>query len=100
MRVELGGSDWAEIMDAGELRHADRKAVMRVSVMEIDPNRGMAYVSGATDDDARDELLKRIVTNWSLPYPLPKDDPESLGRLSLDQADALAEAVRPHMDLI
>jgi hypothetical protein len=100
MRVELGGPDWAEIKEPGELRHADRKAVLRVSVMEISPEDKRAYVNGANDEEMRDELLKRVVTNWSLPLPLPSLDADSLGRLTLDQADKLAEAVKPHMDLI
>lgn len=100
MRVELGGSDWADLMEPGELRQADRRAVLKHSMMEVDPEAGKATVRGDQDDVLREALLKRIMTNWSFPMPLPQQDPQSFGKLTLAQADALAEAVRPHMALI
>jgi hypothetical protein len=56
----------------------------------------------------RDILLARVVTAWSLPLPLPADDPsagedgepvfaESLKKVPLAAFQALEAAVKPHM---
>ena len=100
MRVELPEDQWAEIREPGELRRADEKAVLRVSTLTIDPETRTASVGGANDQDMEDAMLARVVTGWSFPMPLPKDDPDSLGKLTIAQAHGLAEAVKPHLELI
>jgi hypothetical protein len=100
MRAELPDNNWAELREPGELRRADEKAVLRVSTLTINPETKKAEVNGANDQDMEDAMLARVVTNWSFPFPLPKDDPESLDKLTLDQAHALAEAVKPHLALV
>lgn len=99
MRVELPDGGWAEIAEPTDLRKGDRKAVLAALQVEVD-GEGRRLMSLGYDEDMRDALLRRVVLMWSLPFPLPKDDPASLDKLTLAQADALVEAINPHMDLI
>jgi hypothetical protein len=100
MRVELPEDQWAELKEPGELRRADEKAVLRVSTLTIDPESKTAIVGGANDQDMEDAMLARAVKQWSFPFPLPCADPDSMGKLSIEQAHALAAAVKPHLQLI
>lgn len=100
MRIDLGDGNWAELRELDELRRADQKAVLRSTEMEIDPAEGKAYVNGAADQDQVDALMERIITNWSLPLPLPSKDRHSLGKLTMAQGDALDEAAAPYLDAI
>jgi Arc/MetJ family transcription regulator len=99
MRVELDASSWAEIMDVSELRSGDRKAVNKAVRVELDEKQ-QPILSGALTQDMRDALLKRVVRDWSFPFPIPEKDPVSLDKLTLEQEDALNKAIKPHMDLI
>jgi hypothetical protein len=100
MRVELPEDQWAEIKEVGELRRADEKAVLRVSKLTIDPETKTAIVGGANDQDLEDAMLARVVKQWSFDFPLPCADPDSMGKLTVEQAHALAAAVKPHLQLI
>lgn len=99
MRVDLPDNGWAEIAEPSELRNGDRKAVLKSLTVEVGDD-GKSILSLSYDDEMRDALLRRIVRNWSLPFPLPKDDSASLDKLTIAQADALAKAIKPHMDLV
>jgi hypothetical protein len=100
MRVELPDSQWAELKEPGELRRADEKAVLRVSTLTIDPESKTALIGGANDQDMEDAMLARVVKQWSFDFPLPCADPDSMGKLSIEQAHVLAAAVKPHLQLI
>lgn len=99
MRVEFP-SGWAELKEANELNRGDQKAVLRATTLEIDPDKGVARVGGANDEDMQDALLARVIKDWSLPLPLPGRNPGSLDQLSIEQAKALGEAVKPYLELI
>ena len=99
MRVELDKTGaWADIADVADLRDADRTAVNRAIKFEVGAN-DKPLISGALDDDMRNALLTRVVQNWSLGV-LPRDDPDALGRLTLEQSRNLRKAVEPHMDAV
>lgn len=105
MRVELPpareGEDaaWVEISGPDELRNGDRKAVNKATSIHLDEN-GQPVIPGSLYDDRRDALLRRIILSWSFPSSVPSVDPEALDRLTIEQGDALNEAVKPHMKLI
>lgn len=99
MRVKLDAKNWAEIIPADELRSGDRRAVNRAVRIELDENQ-KPILTGALTEDMRDVLLKRVVREWSFSFPIPGKDERSLDKLTLEQEDALNEAVRPHMDLL
>lgn len=100
MRVELPGGHWAELKPAEELTRADRKAVNAFVVYEVNAEAGRLVVNAGRDDEANAALLARICTDWSLPFPPPATDPSHMDRLSLEQDDALREAIRPHMEAV
>lgn len=100
MRVELTDGAWADIRDVSELRNADRKAVNKAVSLHIDEN-GQPIFAGDMEDKMLDALLRRVITGWSFAgLPLPADDPESLGKLTIPDADLLAEAVKEHLKLV
>lgn len=99
MRVTLDDKNWAEIMDPSELRSGDRRAVNRAVRLEVGEDEKPIF-TGALTDDMRDALLCRVVSNWSLDFPIPAKDAKSLEKLTLPQEDALKAAVQPHLDLI
>lgn len=97
--MELGGSDWADLKEVGELRRGDRRAVNEMISFETS-KAGGPLIRASLDDDMRSAVLQRVVENWSLPLPLPGKAPASLDLLTIEQDDALSEAVQPHLDAI
>lgn len=101
MRVELTDGAWVDILDVGDLRDGDRKAVNAAVNLEVDPETQLPVIPGSMDDDIRDALLKRIITGWSFTnLPLPRDDKASLDKLTIPDARLLHKAIEPHMALI
>src|SRR5215472_16282823 len=100
MRVEIPDGQWAEIRGPETLTRKDEKHVLKASTVTIDPESRTVMTSGAESQILEDAMLARVITDWSFPHPLPIAQPGSLDLLSLDQAHALAEAVRPHLELI
>jgi hypothetical protein len=99
MRIELSEGQWAEVADVESLLDGDRKAVNRAVTLTVEKD-GRRTLPGSMDDDMQDALLARICTDWSLPMPPPSQDLKSLDKLSIAQAHALHEAVKPHMSLV
>jgi hypothetical protein len=100
VRVELPEGNWAEIRPVEELSRADRRAVNKFVVYEVNAEAGRMVINAGADDDAATALLERICTDWSLPLPPPSKDVKSLDRLSLAVDDALRAAIRPHTQAI
>lgn len=98
MQVDLGESQWADIKELADLRRSDRKAVNKAITFQY--KDGQPIVSASIDDDMADAVLKNVVKNWSLPFPVPSADPASLDKLTLEQDDKLREAVQPLLDAI
>lgn len=99
MRVDLPGGQWAELIDPSDLRSGDMKAMRRDQ--SLGGNNTMGWW-----DAARDVLLRRVITSWSLDLPLPKDLPGteeeagSLDRMTIPAYEALLAAIGPHIALI
>lgn len=81
------------------MRRGDRRAVNQVILLESGEG-GRAVIRGSMDDDMRTAVLQRVVTDWSLPWPVPAGHPEVLDNLTIEQDDALSKAVEPHLDMI
>jgi hypothetical protein len=105
MRVELNDGAWADVRDIAELRNKDRKMVNKSVNFHVD-DAGKPIFAGSMEDDMMDALLRRLVTQWSFPMPLPVDDPGtedkpgSLDKLTLADYDKLSAAVAEHMKLM
>lgn len=115
MQVMLDETNWADLKEVSDLRRGDRKAVNEKIVFEGNPETGRPIIRASMDDDIADAVLEHVVLNWSLPLPLPAADPyrpasvsadgktqipESIGsvnKLTIPQADALYEAIKPHI---
>lgn len=93
-------NNWVEVKDVLELRRIDRKAVNAAIVYEVNPETKMPIMRASMDDDISDAVLKTVVTNWSLPFPLPSVDPASLDKLTLEQDNKLREAIQPHINAL
>ncbi len=100
MRVPLPGDHWAELLEPRDLRSGDMKAIRREQPLLV-----MQRTMGGWDD-ARDILLCRVITAWSLPLPLPSELPGteeeagSLDRLEIPVYEALLTAIEPHLSLL
>jgi hypothetical protein len=111
MRVALDSDNYAELKEVTELRRADRVAVNRKVVINFD-NEGKRVVYGSMDDDMAEAVIEHVVTDWSLPFPVPgknphiaatattPENPGSLSFLTLEQDDNLRKAIQPHLDAI
>ena len=97
MRVPISDTHWAELKPVEELTRADRAAVNEFFVLETDVANGRVITRASVDDGMSKALLERICTDWSLPFPPPVKDVESLDRLPLDVDDALRKAIQPHI---
>lgn len=100
MRVDLPDGQWAELLAPEDLRAGDLKAYRALVPADDSP-----FTVGLLDR-MKDLLLCRVIVNWSLDVPLPRDLPGtaeeagSLDRITIPQYKALLDAVEPHIDLI
>jgi hypothetical protein len=111
VRISLDPENWAELKEVTELRRADRAAVNKRVVINFD-DEGNRIIYGSMDDDMAEAVIEHVVTEWSLPFPVPgknphrpatataPENPGSLSFLTLEQDDALRKAVQPHLDAI
>lgn len=102
MRVELDPDNpemWAELREERELTSGDIKSVRRVMRVTIDRDGNRTY-STAEEDEMADALLQRVVKNWSVPLPLPAEDPTSLDKLTPAAYEALKAAIDPYFRLV
>lgn len=100
MNVDLGDGQWADLAEMSELRKAHRNAVNRATRIDFDPKTSQPVVNAGMEDSRADALSVLLIKNWSLQLPLPSEDPDSLGKLTLAQADSLFKAVKPYLDLV
>ncbi len=100
MQIFLDETNWADLKELSDLRRSDRKAVNQAIVFEGNPETGRPIIRASMDDDMTDAIAIHVISNWSLPLPLPSVDPTSLDKLTLDQGDALEAALRPYLDAI
>lgn len=114
MQVKLDETNWANLKEVSDLRRGDRKAVNEKIIVEATTD-GRPIIRQSMDDDVADAVLEHVVLDWSLPLPLPAADPYrpavispkgelvspenigSLNKLTIPQADALYEAIKPHV---
>ena len=102
MRIDLPDGDWADVRELDELRDGDRKALNKAVSLTLTSDEGdnTGHLPGSYEDDMMDALLARVVTNWSLRMPLPSRLRKVLDDLTLGQAKALRDGVKPHYDLL
>lgn len=108
MRIELpskqenGDPNWVDIRT--DLRVKDRLAVQEVAKIELhEDNNSMSML--AMQNDMRNALLGRIITEWSFPYAIPSKNGFAaadvvIGDMDLDDYAVLEEAIQPFMDKI
>lgn len=94
--LQLPSGGWAVLRDPLELRGADRRAVQRAIQ---DPDRKIASALDVTDG-----TICMLVESWFLPYlpgaPLPKDNPDVLGKLTIPDQTALENAIDPALKVL
>ena len=111
-RIELpstqsdGSPNWVEYRD--KLKAGDRFAVQAAAKVELgsgtDDKRVASFLE--MQNDMRNALLGRIITEWSFPDPIPSANSFAaadvvIGNvLDLEDYAALEKAVEPLMDLI
>jgi hypothetical protein len=100
MRVDLGNGQWAELREISDLRRADRRVLNKAITYEVDPESARPVIRASLDDDMADAVLPIVVSNWSLPLPLPSRDIKSLDLLTLEQDTALREGIQGHIDAL
>lgn len=112
MKLNLSSGQWIEMRDANQLTAGDRLAMHSTTRLPVEPgsNGTRTYSFSLSDvDEQLYAVLGQIITGWSYPYCLPRDDDSfdehgkptfenSLRRLSLDDWDELEAATEPHMD--
>jgi hypothetical protein len=76
------------------LQARDKFAVQSAIRLSLDTGTGMQESSGNFLNEARNALLKQLITGWSFTFPVPSaNGSDPLQDLDLDDYDALAEAV-------
>lgn len=92
---------WATIKNKEELNAGDRRAMRGAAPVQIVVNEERRQVTrqlaGDFEDQQRNALLARIITDWNLQWPLPAGDPAVFDDMPIDQLDKLYEAIEPHM---
>jgi hypothetical protein len=108
MRIEMpskdaeGNLNWIDIRT--DLRVKDRLAVQEVATVQIGET-GNSMSMLAMQNDMRNALLGRIITDWSYPFPIPAKNSfvaadVAIGEMELDDYSVLEAAVQPLMDKI
>ena len=99
-----GTPNWVEYRD--RLMALDRFEVQDAVSMEVGGDKGRSRVSLGMQNDLRNALLGRIITDWSFDQPVPaKNDFAAADKvigsvLDLEDYAVLEAAVEPLMDLI
>lgn len=96
-RVELSAGHWADLRDARDLRAGDKMDLI-AEVRSESGGENIVALSNA--------LLRKLIVGWQVwdeggtPLALPRDMPDTLRLLSIDDYDALTAAARPAMELL
>lgn len=94
------GQQYALIKDVRELNAGDRRAIRGAVPLRLaDDGKTLVY-PGDYDEQMKNALLARIVTEWNLSHPLPKGDPAVFDKLDIDQLDRLYAAVAEHVEFL
>jgi|SRR5215469_4262799 len=116
MRVEFASGQWVEIKGADQLTAGDKLALHSQTALpvngedltELSEGRGRINFTLGMIDEQLYSVLSNIISAWSYPFILPRDDiskdetgkrtwEESLRRLPLDDWNELEDATEPHM---
>ena len=100
IEIDTEAGQWAEVKDVAELNAGDRRAVKAASPLRVDPDTGELSIPGDFQERSKNILAARVLTNWSLPHPLPKGDPAILDRLTMKQLDAIYAGITRHIEAI
>lgn len=90
--VELPSGGWADLRDPDTIKAKDRKKVL----LSLDDVRGAM----AEQMQAGEMVMALAVEKWSFDLPVPIEDLDSLGELSIPDHDALATAAKPIHDIL
>jgi hypothetical protein len=82
---------WVELRDPTELRAGDQMDIQD----QVTADNG-----GAILRQMKNALAVALVVNWSLPLPIPTQDPQSLRLMSIPDYTALKRLVEPAEKLI
>lgn len=102
-RADLPSGAWVEYRN--QLKASDRFAVQAVVSVEVGGDASRASFL-EMQNDMRNALLGRIITDWSYPVPIPSKNSFAAADVvigdAMDLTDyaALEKAVEPLMDLI
>ena len=100
IRIDLGSGQFADVLDTSELRDGDRVAIKASYKLGVDPDTKQVTVPGDREDSMRRALLCRLITGWNLQFVIPSKRPDSLDRLTIEQARALYKGTQEHFDLL
>ena len=102
MRVELPSGNWVEYRD--KLLAINRFAVQEAALVEVGDKGRASFLT--IQNDMRNTLLGRIITEWSFPASVPSKNSFAAAdvvignAMDLEDYTALEEAVEPLMELI
>lgn len=92
-KVDLPSGGWALLRDPDTVRNRDRKEILR-RVEGLDDNAGNITIAMSSVEFG----LALMVEEWSFDeLALPRDDLETLDDLTIEDFDALAQAIEPLM---
>lgn len=94
MQITLPSGNTVDLRD--KLTAKDKFAVQAAVRVSLDTSTGMQESTGSFLNDARNALLKLLITGWSFSWPIPSINPGNpLEELDLDDYDALSDEVEP-----
>jgi hypothetical protein len=102
-RIDLPSGGWVEYRD--KLKAVDRFAVQAVASVELGDKKNRASFL-EMQNDMRNALLGRIITDWSYPAPIPSKNSFQAAdmvigeTMDLEDYATLEKAIEPLMDLI
>lgn len=94
------GQQYAMIKDTSELNAGDRRAIRGAVPLTLGSDGKTAIYPGDYDDQMKNALLARIITEWNLSHSVPRGDVSVFDKLSIDQVDRLYDAVQAHVEFL
>jgi len=91
------GGQYAFLKEVSELNAGDRRAIRGAVPLTLASDGKTLIYPGDYDDQMKNALLARILTEWNLPHPPPRGDASVFDKLSIEQLDRLYEAVTEHI---
>lgn len=89
----MPSGNWVTLRDPRELTRGDKKQLVRQANRE-----GLSAIDSGYE--VYEQLMAKLVTGWSYPFPLPSEQTESLDAIPVEDDNAMSDLIEPARQLL